>query len=285
MVKIINIISNHAKFPFSYIKGSEKQRFYKAESLTQNVFDYMEDLGGNNWNTHLLKNALDKYTFPNKIKIIIANENDNNYLGSLQEIVSAHDYKNYTDFITKNFGKKNIFNTNINEPFTVASLDGYKLSIRLKNGKINNIYTVLHEVRHLFDHLCNPKISTMPRKNVMANATKEQRKAYNEIYDMLFNNKKHTNFNSCKKEIIKKLEIIPNYKKINILQGIRNSIKTEINAYTQERKKQFEKLSDALLNISDKISILKMIRNYNKKREFITKLLKDCIKTERLNNK
>lgn len=280
MFKFINIISDQAKFPLSYIKGSEKQRFKQARNLTKCVFDYMENSGKNNQNAQSLKNAIDKYTSPHKIKILIENENINYSQGSLQEIISVQEYN---DYIKRNLSAKNIPDTN--ELSIAASLDGYKLFLRFKNGKIKHKYTVLHELRHLFDRLCNPKMSVMPRRMCTVDMTHTQYKAYKEILEMFLNYLKYPNFYKSKKEILKRFENIPNYKKINILQGLRNSIKTEINAHSQELKEQSKKPFTQFLNILDNVLVLKIVGKYDEKLKFANKLLSDCIKKERLKNK
>lgn len=280
MIKIINVISSKAKFPLSYIKGSEIQRFEKAKNLTNQVFYNMRNNCGQNWNTKQLNEAIKKYTDRFDINIIIENENNSNYFGSIEEIISVHSYKNSFEYIMRNFGKMNI--PILNEPFTLARIDGYKLYIRTNNEKIENKYAVIHEVRHLFDHLCNPKIIGLLRRNIMVAAPKEQSKAYNDIYEMFLDYKKYPNFEP--KEILKKLDIIPNYKKINILQGIRNTIKTEVNAYSQELREQCKEPFTEIIDILNIVLNLHMDAKYSTKMKFINKLLKDCIKTERLNN-
>lgn len=280
MIKIINVISSKAKFPLSYIKGSEIQRFEKAKNLTSQVFYNMRNNCGQNWNTKQLNEAIKKYTDRFDINIIIENENNSNYFGSIEEIISVHSYKNSFEYIMRNFGKMNI--PILNEPFTLARIDGYKLYIRTNNEKIENKYAVIHEVRHLFDHLCNPKIIGLLRRNIMVAAPKEQSKAYNDIYEMFLDYKKYPNFEP--KEILKKLDIIPNYKKINILQGIRNTIKTEVNAYSQELREQCKEPFTEIIDILNIVLNLHMDAKYSTKMKFINKLLKDCIKTERLNN-
>lgn len=280
MIKIINVISSKAKFPLSYIKGSEIQRFEKAKNLTNQVFYNMKNNCGQNWNTKQLNEAIKKYTDRFDINIIIENENNSNYFGSIEEIISVHSYKNSFEYIMRNFGKMNI--PILNEPFTLARIDGYKLYIRTNNEKIENKYAVIHEVRHLFDHLCNPKIIGLLRRNIMVAAPKEQSKAYNDIYEMFLDYKKYPNFEP--KEILKKLDIIPNYKKINILQGIRNTIKTEVNAYSQELREQCKEPFTEIIDILNIVLNLHMDAKYSTKMKFINKLLKDCIKTERLNN-
>ena len=280
MIKIINVISSKAKFPLSYIKGSEIQRFEKAKNLTNQVFYNMKNNCGQNWNTKQLNEAIKKYTDRFDINIIIENENNSNYFGSIEEIISVHSYKNSFEYIMRNFGKMNI--PILNEPFTLARIDGYKLYIRTNNEKIENKYAVIHEVRHLFDHLCNPKIIGLLRRNIMVAAPKEQSKAYNDIYEMFLDYKKYPNFEP--KEILKKLDIIKKNKKINILQGIRNTIKTEVNAYSQELREQCKEPFTEIIDILNIVLNLHMDAKYSTKMKFINKLLKDCIKTERLNN-
>ena len=102
---------------------------------------------------------------------------------------------------------------------------------------------------------------------------------------MFLNYLKYPNFYKSKKEILKRFENIPNYKKINILQGLRNSIKTEINAHSQELKEQSKKPFTQFLNILDNVLVLKIVGKYDEKLKFANKLLSDCIKKERLKNK
>lgn len=280
MVPIVNMISDNAKLPLCYIKGSESQRFKRSELLTQQVFDYMKNNCGNYWTVGRLKNVIDKCIYPHKINIEIENENTKDFLGNLQEIVSVENYKNTIDYIFKNFGKK--IPKILNEPFTLASVDGFKLKFQMTDDKvIKNKYTVIHELRHLFDHLCNPKISVM-RRNIMADAPKEEYDAYNKIYESFFDLLKYKDFEQIQKDVIKNLNVIPNYKQINILQGIRNNIKTEINAYNQELKEYCKDPFDKLKEIINLVWFKYNNAKFDQKLKFVNDLLQNCIQKERL---
>ena len=250
MIKIVNVISSNAKFPLDYTKGSQTRKFNQAKLLTQNVFDYMKNNCKNSWSVNQLKYAIDKYAHPYKINLMIEKEYNYHYLGNLQDDVSVNNYLNTTEYIVKNSGKKPPISSH--KPFILASLDGFKLKFQLdNNGNIQNKYALLHEVRHLFDKLCNPKMSVM-RRNIMADSPKEQYNAY---------------------------------KKINILQGIRNAVKTEINAYNQEFREYCKKPFANFENIINLYLFKNNNAKFDKKLKFVNELLSDCIKKERMNNR
>jgi hypothetical protein len=207
-------------------------------------------------------------------------------LGGLADIIDAKDYCNLIDYITKNFGKENIPNLP-NKPFTLAILEGFELKIKPnKNGRISDFYTVAHEVRHFFDHLCNPKMSVM-RRNVVTNMTDEQVEKYHEINDLIFNIDTRKDFSTIKDTITKDLEIIPQEFRTDVLQGIRNRLKTEINAYNQEfsikRKNQISKFRAIVddINLLQDQTKIKSILKFKSKLKFINKLLKEHLQKER----
>lgn len=278
MVSFINVISHRAKFPLSYTKGSEKQRNKMAANLTQKVYDGIKESSSNSLSTEQLHNIIAQVLSPHDINFVVTTNPKS--LGNLADIIDVKLYSNSIDYIIKNFGKKNIPNLP-NKPFVLAFLEGFELKIKPnKNGQISDFYTAIHEVRHFFDHLCNPKISVM-RRNVVANMTDEQVKKYCEMNDLIFDINTTKDFSTIKDTVTKDLEIIPQEFRTDVLQGIRNRLKTEINAYHQElRIKSKTPISQFRAIVSD-INLLRNQAKFKSKLKFINKLLKEHLQKER----
>ncbi len=156
---------------------------------------------------------------------------------------------------------------------------GYKLYLPInKKGIITNKDVVVHESRHLFDYLCNPKYAS-PRLSYLTKDENEKQKLEKTLdyltYKQFFNIPLLENFELSiyKKKAIKLLESYSNTDKIRILQQVRYYIASELNAYTDvEADRETYLVNDA--------SGIHTLRLYEK-RFFIEEQLKKALKKER----
>lgn len=270
MVKVINIISKNVRFPYEYIKGSEKQRFFKAQEAANDLFEKMQKKYGDVWTLQDIREEIDN--LPYKIKCKVVKEDKKGYMGNLKEIVSV-EFKKFME--TKKLNeqnKKSII------PYLEVSLNGFELKLRTDKSNSINKFTAIHEIRHLFDRLYSPKFCVM-RRNTLAASTDEQYNAWDKIRDLLFDFNKEISMKKIKNEVKNNLQIISDDKRIDILQGFRNKLKSEKNAYHQEmgaymENHEFIKMIDCFLYIHDNAKL-------NSKIRFLNKLIKNYIKTER----
>lgn len=130
-----------ARLPFSIVKCSVKSRKIMAEKQFKNFYKEINHYwNGKYCSVDILRETLDKQLSPNKINYVILNEENQKFAGSHGCSVKVTPGEN---------GEINLNHT------------GYKFLLPLDSTKNNilNKYTALHEARHFFDHLYNPKYS------------------------------------------------------------------------------------------------------------------------------
>ena len=230
-----------------------------------------------------------------------------------EPFISIKDYKNYISKIigSKSLGlsiaqlSSNDVNASItpkiklyrykNEPEQYFSdYIGYKMEVKHKKNKIRcSKATLVHETRHLFDMLCNPKYKMARHyKNL------DDKSVINKFIDI-------KNFIECpceyspknfigikipsfEKELRAKLEGLSNTQIIDILQICRYHLKSEQNAYSDAEKYNFKSYPKTLKTY---VTIMQM--HFDTKRNFqfvekervIKKLIKEYIAKERLASK
>lgn len=254
-----------ARLPFSIVKGSVKSRKIMAEKQFKNFYKEINHYwNGKYCSVDILRETLDKQLYPNKINYVILNEENQKFAGSHGCSVKVTPGEN---------GELNLNHT------------GYKFLLPLDSTKNNilNKYTALHEARHFFDHLYNPKYSLIRcGKSINHEQSKEDYEKLHELF--LTDLNKPIKMKSFKKDTEIILKRIPNDVLIDGLQNIRNALQTEINAYKEEIKCLMKdyKFLDAL--------ILKLFLNTNckfkAKLKYTNQKLKEliCIERQALRN-
>ncbi|MBE7710616.1 MAG: hypothetical protein E7Z92_00600 [Cyanobacteria bacterium SIG31] len=162
---------------------------------------------------------------------------------------------------------------------------GYKMEIPTEDGIIKNPKVFIHEARHLFDRMCNPKYSVNRFASLDDNS--EENIAFSNFIPFLANVTTFSEFNPFMDlkfmmyELVTKLALkcLNREEKMAALQRTRYKLQTEINAYNDMEK--FEqsvsgKKKFALDNNSD-VEYLKL----EEKLEFINDLLAKTIEKER----
>lgn len=168
---------------------------------------------------------------------------------------------------------------------------GYNLEVKKDKGKLDCAHTTLvHETRHLFDMLCNPKYKMARHYKDFNN--KELMEQYSDIKrfitepdlykpEQIFGIK----FSTFEKQLRKKLWGLKNTEAIDILQISRYHLKSERNAYIDSANYELKKY-DFSMNIL--LAYLKLRKDINdrfhflEKEKVLNKLLKEYISNERL---
>lgn len=237
----------------------------------------------------------------------------NYLLQNLDEKVNIKDYKKYLEKITNskklpiNFVQLSTSGINAsiapdiklyqeknNKDCLLAVYMGYKMEVKKQKGKLDcSKSTLVHETRHLFDLLCNPKYK-MARHYKNLNSPKTI-KQFSDIKKFVtepdyYRPKRILGFKlpSFEKELRLKLKDLKNTEAIDILQISRYHLKSEKNAYNDAEKFEFKKHPFSLnvlftyfnLHRDNQISF-----NFNEKEYVLAKLIKEYITKERfLNN-
>lgn len=215
-------ITRKTKLPLEMCKGTEKERNALAAKYTKELMVGLDAISHKKlcYVTDFI-NLINKIVAPAKINFEIKPlEGKFNIFSMIQGAMGVkinYDKRLVTD-------KKGVYYSILDR-----SIDGYKFLLHLsKNEKfIKDKYAALHEARHLFDHICNPK-TIMPRFVTLRTA-QTKIEAYNKAHDSFL-----SDISSCKKihkKTTKLLSILSNEEAVNCLQSIRSSLKTEINAY------------------------------------------------------
>ena len=119
---------------------------------------------------------------------------------------------------------------------------GQTIAIPMKRGKINSedIPTCFHEFVHVLDTLFNPKFVARSNKMFM---NEQYDNFYDRCFDVLYHHEtcktkqeKEVVLNKAKESIYKALSGRSRNEKIDLVQELRNEMKTEWNAYKAETK-------------------------------------------------
>ena len=270
MFKIITKTVN-TTLPLYFIKGSTKQRNQMASNMSKKLYNEVKQ--------HSNSTSCTIENFTNSLNKILNNKINFNIFPNDDPITSAKIKFNITghkiDFSNNRF---NIF------------VDGYNMYLPLDTEQkiIKNKYTAFHEVRHMFDHIFNPK-TCIYRLNNMDGVNGEYLETKRaEIFDMfVYNLDQPVYMQKKKKTIIQKMNELPDRISIDILQDIRNHLKSEINAYNDEIKFMTKGLG-IIKNFSE-IKTNKLFLNkfakFKSKLKFANNLLGEKIKTCRLKHK
>lgn len=156
---------------------------------------------------------------------------------------------------------------------------GYDIFLPINSaGIIKDKDVMIHESRHLFDYLCNPKMAVTRLSEL--NQDKVKNEMAEKTIDYLVNTQFYNvplfeNFemNIFQKRALKKLELFSNAEKIRILQRVRYNIFSELNAYGDIEERSYSP-------VATEVSMIDTLNLY-KKREFIEKELKKALKLER----
>ncbi len=262
MAKILKLkISDTARLPLKYSMGTEKQRFELATQLEKR---FLKELNSSRFTS---KCSIGKFT------------------KTLRKILSPFDIdfiieKNTNELVMGSMGY--LFNYYKKGNTIQADLEGYTLKLPINKTNITDKYTALHEVRHLFDHICNPKLNTLIRRSKYYNDEELDKIILDIKNSIIYKSLDLDDWASFEKEVKTKLSKVSSEDAINVLQIARSHFKTEINAY--ESLKQYLR-ENPIKNFSELLSLKSHLKNkgmYVEKLNFVNKLLKDEFKKVRV---
>lgn len=257
-IKVHEIITSEAKLPLEIIKGNFALRNKKSKQYYKKFYSELNHkCNGKYCTIKDIENALNNTLSPHKINYKIEPETDIEYLGGMRSDVQN---------IPKN--NKELYVNHV----------GYRILLPLEQNLVKNKYTVFHEVRHLFDHICNPKFDllrcgkALNYKNVDDDNKNLFEFFFEDVYEPMSKKRVRTKAN----ELVKK---VPRPIAIDSLQKIRYTLITEINAYNEEL---LSLLKDGQIFEYLRIkTVLGLNCRFKTKLAFVNKTLKDLIGQER----
>jgi len=264
------IIGPQVRLPFDYIKGSEAKRFACSEKLTNDLFQKIKNL--------YVTTETDSYT--TKTTAVSANVIEE----KIQEVLPAplnikinelcDEHKNSPDTVGSIYWRQNEKDKSlyINEVGILMNL--------AKDMKVNynDVNTLLHEFQHIMDGILNPKIYSRSLKvAINGDPLKTLFHKYINI-DEKFNFLQRIVFNI---KLNKQMRKLPDELKIDELQEMRNVIKSEINAYSNNLKYQTEinknlGIKENLMSNEQRLAAF----DFDRKLKFLNKKLYRTIKNQ-----
>lgn len=259
-------LSVNAKLPLKVCRGTSNKRYKLAEQLNKKLYNELATFDVHNCPVHAFKNALDKVIAPYKIDYKIENitnkETSQNYAAALGKYIDLK--------VNKDKSPKEVI------------IKGFKFLLPIKNNKITNKITALHETRHFFDHICNPKTTEFNTAKLHSQAEIYDRRT--RIYNIFLNTYEHNlDLNIINESAKIHLDNIPDEYAIDVLNSIRYNIKSEINAYKDEIK--FLTKSKASNQEINSLRAFIKSAKFKEKLKIANKLLSNRLQTARENLK
>lgn len=240
-------LSDTVRLPLKISRGGDIKRYKLAESLNKMLYDELAIYGEKNCPVNAFKKALDKIIGKFNIKYSIQKLSDDSVAGSITPRVKM-------------------------KSETTAVVDNYLIEFPIKRNKIVSKATALHEARHLFDFICNPKTIDKSRLTLKSNPILlDKYEKVSDFLDRYFD--KDMDLVKLEKAVKILLMDIPDKFVVKILNSAKHSLKTEFNAYTQELKF----LSKSKSDIDDINRIRRMIKagKFQEKLKIVNKLLRE----------
>ena len=260
------ILSPKAKLPLNACRGSEAKRYKMADIMSKKLFNELSQFSEDNCPVDEFKKAIDRVTFPHKINFTIEKitqkEKNNNIIACLRKIIN----------VTEKPDKS---------PKDVV-IEGFRFILPIKKDKIQAKIAALHETRHFFDHICNPKTTEFTSAKLHSKTDLADRKT--RVHNLFVNTFDHNLdvemiANSAKIH----LDAMPDEIAINSLNGVRYNLKSELNAYKDEIK--FLNKSKASNYEINQVRALLKSAKFKEKLKIVNKLLEDRLLIARNNLK
>lgn len=269
-------IQDSARMPLSVCRGTERQRYAKAQRCSDKLKEKLEDISnGKRCSVEKFKEALNSVLGENKI---------------VYEIIDFKKKKTAGKLLIGRDGEEITLPPDANgRVFTIknCSCDGHILCLPLTKDKkyIKNKFVALHEARHLFDYVYNPKMLVERYINA-GDSAPESVKAYNNIVSLADYIPRFPyipiNIKNFKKSVSENLKILDDDMAIDALQNARNSLKTERNAYIDDFIYMRKHPLQTLVYLLDE-SIQIMSSRFQKRLDVINELLKERLQKAREN--
>ena len=272
LLKITNItVDKTAKLPYQVVKGSEKSRMEMADRFSMQ-----------------LREGLDKVSSTRECKL-------SDFVEIINKIIEPHKinfnilplknkftkFLEYTaGYISQDLGFDGkvykIGNAIIDD--TSINIKGFEIHLPLNknNTVIRNKFSAFHEARHLFDYICNPK--TLGIWNIKIIDDDKKLKAYKKAYSAFIDDFNFLGF--WKKKAAKNLSKLSDEEAIDCLKSIRNTLKSEINAYRDTSDYTYKYPVVNFFEIMGNNDFM-LFHDYPKKLKYANKLLKDRLQKAR----
>ena len=251
-------------FSNNYANGSSSDRMKKALILNENLFSKLYESFENTDYVNIRSiEKMYRELLPEKVYLAIKKLNQNEQKGCTGGLVTYF-YKNKSS--------------------------NYRIAIISKNNKlfIANLPTFMHESMHLLERLFNPKYNKLEEKVIENSLNKEKTRLLSDYY---YNNKHYADKLTNKIFLIKTkmatnkaIKNLAPENKILLLHSLRNSIKSEIEAFNETTKYAI-KLKENNRQYKN-IDVNKYYKSYmfEQKLDIINSILKKIIKKERCKN-
>ena len=261
----INKLSEAVRIPLKYTKGSVAHRQNMANAAVDDFYKLFEQEIKDDYTIFSFENISDKIkkVLPeNKLYIEIKNKRSRNY-------------EAYTEYL---YNKKNN-----------NAIEGVSINLTAIGRSIRTVHIpeLMHEFQHITDQIFHPKYlaraQSLSRKKILKTNN------YNKFYDKYYYCVEDFKSEKNKKDILENVKIrtinfikkLGINEKLDILQDIRYSLESEVQAYAKE-KAYAQKLKDMGLSYK-KDSLYDMPKHtlFREKIEVVNEILSDVIKTER----
>lgn len=258
-LKIQNRCAENTLLPFNLVRGNVKERNAKSWQYWNKFLDkFMQT---EECTVDTFKNAIDSAIEPNKINYNLFKEKSLKFNGSTGIDVILLPHENGGLYVQR---------------------IGYKINLPIsRDGKtILNKLTAVHEARHIFDYLLQPKMACFRGIELYLNERCDD--DVDALKDLTL---KDVGNKFSKKDFEKKfnniLEKLPDNVAIEALQKLRTSLMTEINASNCELKylirsnplKNFEKILHKYMFYNN--------CNFKTKEKFVSMKLKELLEKAR----
>ena len=259
-------VADSARLPLSKCRGSAQARQELASQYTQRFIKELDkNCKRNSCPVDTFTKALNDTLGEDKINFSIAKLNDPHSAGAIEREFTPH------TSMTKKDGAAILD--------TTSETTGYVFYFPLKknNSIIKDKHTAIHEVRHFFDYICNPKTIDMRSNKLLYEGKRLEN--FNNIYKSFLNDYPSVLpskiFNMLMK---KKINKMPKEDAIDLLQTIRGALKTELNAYGDEFeycKKHPVRNIKTMANVWDVMTAMKFKQKLSFTEEMLAEKLKE----------
>lgn len=255
-------VSRTAKLPLAVIRGSEEFRYKKAQEFSDRLLKDLDKVSyGKCCSVEDFNNIITKILYPNKIKLSIKNNSFSSVaVGTLTPIAI---YDRHSTMIGQT--RTDYYDSQISK---------YEIDLPLDRAEetILDKYVALHESRHLFDKICNPK--TLVERDLGIDLVDSKKESFDSAYKCLVDTYRIPILEYfIKLKAQYHLSKLSDEECINCLQCIRGCLKTEMNAYSDELaylKKDYGKNFWSIIDTSGY-----RMHNYPKRLAMVNQMLGD----------
>lgn len=220
-------IKNSAKLPLSTCKGSVASRNNLAAEYTNKLVEELNKTSSNGeWTAQNFINALKKILGKDKIDFYVKREMGSDIVGSMGRVTTKEDLGK----VVRPDGTRILKEA--------ENFDKYEFSLPMKDNSdiLEDPSNIVHETRHFFDYICNPK--TINYRGLKHPASSEKRERFDDLYNSFVNDGDIPFVPMSLFKLITKSELkkMSDEETIDLLQTVRSSVKTEMNAYKQQQE-------------------------------------------------